>query len=434
MAQTPINVQTSSNVKTTVPIKHTFVSIPPASTLQELRDGVNSTLERYASSVNRQLANISTTLVGLPTIQTIGQQIQSALQTSQGTGTSVTIGSATTIINSNTTTIISSGGTGVGTGTMVSVTGVEFGPRYSDAQFSEHTTIELNPVFSFSTSTFPTDATFWVNFADGRGDTWIGPATFTNTGIGLTFDYFVPVDTAQTTWTVKGIGGDFWEHDVVPPGAVSGTFTVAAVGTCPPTDCTGIHFVPDPQTLVIPRYAPNGNSWNWNFYQLVFSQPSHAQDPAYFASRVTVQKGWAQSGGSGVVTGTATLTGTGFVSGQVGYDLHIGGVLTTIQTYVSPTVVTFKPTVGISNGSGLTWEVWNPAPDYEGNDDAFMGVFYKGRSIQMFQSISSLYGDNAGTVATLNGTPVPNWTYPAVLNSDGSSNLYRNPGSRVDEF
>ena len=207
---------------------------------------------------------------------------------------------------------------------------------------------------------------------------------------------------------------------------------VQSVGTCPPTDCTGIHFTINPASGDYAFYTANGNSWNWDPYQLQWSQPSQSQDPAYFASRVTVQKGHTSGGSNGIVTGTATLTGTGFTSGQVGYDIHISGILTTIVSYVSATVVTFVPQAGISNGASITYEVWNPASDWEGANDPFMGSFYLGRSWKLFSNpLASQQGNGPGSLVTIVGDNPANWTYPSLLNSDGTTNLNRTYRFRV---
>jgi len=97
MPNQPANVPVLTSASTYVPIKHTFVNIPPSATIQELRDNTVSSLQRLVDRINNQLKNIqvsvstnqlSSTTAQQQVLNTINQISQATAQTNLLQGTS----------------------------------------------------------------------------------------------------------------------------------------------------------------------------------------------------------------------------------------------------------------------------------------------------------------------------------------------------------
>jgi len=319
---------------------------------------------------------------------------------------------------------------------VVSVACSEIGPRYQDNNGALHTVLQITP--SFGHTVFPTEISIWINYDDGSGvHGWGGnPFTITNPGDSITIGdqtigtdgiknagpIWVPTNPNQTSWTVYCISG--WVRTFTPPGAaVSVNFTVPAIGICPANDITDAQFVPDPATGDILTYGVAlPGVYFWAPYQIQWTQPSITDDINYWFSGFTIQKGVATTGTCTITGGTDLVATAGsFTSSQVGYTIHVNGVQSAINTFISATHVTL--TTAVSIGVGQAFEVWNPAPDFEGvNDDPSQ---YFGRWVTdtgaLSGSVSGLY---PGLVSILGDNP-PDWGDPPLTNPDGTPNIYR---------
>jgi hypothetical protein len=235
-----------------------------------------------------------------------------------------------------------------------------------------------------------------------------------------------PGNTAWEMAALLGFPGDAGQltrSQIAALGATFASFTVTAVGACLATDVTGAAFNLNPLTSHAMDYAlADPGIYLWDFYQLQFTQPTLLTDENYWFTFLTVQKGHTVSGTgtvSGGVTFTKTSGATPFTASMPGNEIHVNGVLNQIQAYVSPTVVTL--TYAAANGAGQSYEVWVPAADREGVDEAPYGI-YRGRWVTdsgQFQGTVSV----PGTTVYLNGAQPANWTMPPVHNPDGSPNL-----------
>ena len=320
------------------------------------------------------------------------------------------------------------------------VTGAEIGPRYQDENQGLHTVVGLTP--TIANNQYPQDVTLWINYGDGRGNVWqgwftistagqqiqIGAQTLGSDGVRLSGTIWVPANTSQGTWTVYAIAGTV-NNGPVPAGAVSSTFTVTPVGACAANDVTNAVFVPNPTTGDRISYALyNPGTYCWDYYELQYNAPSVAVDFNYWFSMCSVQKGYPQTG-TGTVSGGTTLTdaSTTFTAAQVGNDIHVAGVLTTIASYVSAHVITLK--AAQPNGSGIAYEIFNPAPDYEGaNEDPQLN--YLGRRFFSSPQIQGLGATQVPLISSYGANPA-NWTIPLAKNVNGTINLYRTYRFRI---
>lgn len=254
---------------------------------------------------------------------------------------------------------------------LASVAGIE---RVGSLFFGADTLIRWGLKVTIILTALPAEHE-WVNFEISLddGDTWqyVSRQPITSqyqeysditTPGGPDFQRFMPDH--QATCRVRcfvGTGG----ASTPPTGAmVSAPFTVAGYTTCPATDITNAHFLIDPITGDPCQYnLSSPGVWDWNYYEIDWTQPTTASDPSYWFSCITVQKGYEDEGGT-----------------------------------------------------------WHPAPDPEGKDEA--SDLYHGRWII---DSGAIQGDVSipGSTVMLRGDWPPNWLFPPFTNIDGSPNLYR---------
>lgn len=317
-----------------------------------------------------------------------------------------------------------------------SVSGAEIGPVYQDSNQGLHTVIALTPVVSGGQ--LPMVVTFAIDFADGRGpvlqgwttfsapgESWVlGQATASTPGTSGAGSIWVPTDPTHGTWTVYAAPGaiDNVADLLASPSLVGATFTVAVAQACLPSDCTNIEFIPNPATGDTMNYVLGGNGqYDWIFNELDFLQPTATYDPYYQYALLTVQKGYASTG-SGAISGGVNLhdAGATFTAGQVGNVIHVAGTWALIAGFTDSTHVVLS--VSFATG-GYSYEIWNPAPDYEGANEDQDLLFY-GRNFATSGDPNGGPEVLGSTVQVIGDNP-PDWTFPPPTNPDGSTNLYR---------
>ena len=152
-----------------------------------------------------------------------------------------------------------------------------------------------------------------------------------------------------------------------------------------------------------------------------------AVTPAYPGTYTATPSNPISTTTSGAGSGcTLHVPALGF-GNQVGNDIHIGGVLTTITGFTSSTIITFAPVAGIVNGASQAYEIWNPSPDYEGANNANgPGIvpYYLGRQIADSGGLSPTDNSVPGSTVQLFGSAADAWNLPAVHNADGTTYLY----------
>lgn len=331
---------------------------------------------------------------------------------------------------------------------MTSISAREIGPRYQDSKQGLHTIVGITPVLA--SPVYPQEVTLWLDMGRGK-DIWQGFFTVERTGqefvigegmwvtagnrrtnrFGIKlFDddagtIWVPTNPAEGTWVVKGATGHVNDGvDADAEGAVSASFSVPPVGACLANGVTDCVFLTNPQTgAPITYFSYNPGQWAWMYYCIHWTTPALSFDNAFWFSFLTVQKGYTQTA-TGTVTGGTTLTTTvvTFSAGQIGCDIHVAGVLTTIAAYVSPTQVTLSSVQ--PNGSGKSIEIWNLAPDTEGvNEDK--DKHYLGRKFCSSPQLQNPSAVTYGEVIDSFGADPANWTIPMSKNKDGSPYVYR---------
>jgi hypothetical protein len=301
-----------------------------------------------------------------------------------------------------------------------SITASEIGPKYISNGII-YSTFSLVPVVT--NNQVPMNVGLWVDFDDGNGYKWIALVNFKTVGQAYTFDYPSPINPTQINWKVAASVETLVPTNIPPVGYVFSNFTVSPVGSCLSTDITNAHFIEDPATSDIIDYALSGSgNYDWSPYQLDWSQPQTSYDINYWRSFVTLQKGYATTGSATITSNVdvVAMSGTFSVS-QVGYLFYVNGIENQIATYVNSTHITLVNPV--SNGA-ISWEIWNPAPDYWGGNDnsaLYHGILFADSGV--VQGVAE--NDNLGTIVTINGSNQPNLPFPVLTNPDGSSNLYR---------
>ena len=355
-------------------------------------------------------------------------------------------------------------------GSSIGVSAIDLNQPWRDTNGAVHKAFRITPVLSGG---YPQIVTFLLDLANGSGPFLLGWWPVTSPGWTLDIgspdsdidNIFYPTDPTQTPWTIYAItsanqspvipfdSGETYSQDALvlsggvlylslrngnlanPPSSsptwwlvvASSTFTVATALPCPANDITGAQFNLNPQGNTIQYVLSNPGVYNWNFFQIQWTQPTFGIDPSYWVSFITVQKGKSQNGTCTVTSGVnvSSLSGFTFSSGQVGYPITLGGIGFKISTYVSPTQATISAQPGSSistatNGSGIPVEVWNPAPDPEGSDN-FPGLYW-GRRISDSGSLTGTVGATTSpTTVVLNGDWPPDWTDPWVANPNDPS-------------
>ena len=303
---------------------------------------------------------------------------------------------------------------------ITGVTGAETGSRTSDQFGSTSLTVRVSPVLTAGAT--GNIITVWLSTDGGSTWTWINWYSVTGTTPVIDIQRLA-ANSASTTWRVAVALGAINSAIALPSTAVqSSNFSVAGLTAPIAGGITSISFVNYPGTSDKIKYGINSvgvPTWGW--YALQMTLPSVATDPYFWFARFTTQKGWAAAG-VGTVSGGTTLTktsGEDFLSSDVGKEIHVAGVRTTIAGYTSATVVTLTAT--LANGSGKAFEVWRPSLDYEGIERQFAdsgvvtgGVAGQGQTI-------AFYGPGASNA----------WTFPPAYNLDGTANKYRKFRARV---
>jgi len=334
-----------------------------------------------------------------------------------------------------------SGGSGGGGGTTpeiaipVAVAVTEpAGQRYYDANQVLHTALQITP--TVGNTTFPVTVTIWIDFDDGNGYIWQGP--FNVPTNGQPFDIgqgsadqpgtvLVPLNLANVNWNIA-MSHETGYTTTLPTDAVTTPFTISAAGYCPASDVSGATFVANSLGATLQYQLTEPGIYYWNYYEIDWVQPTFAIDPNYWSSIITVQKGRSLNV-TGTVTGGTTVTVTSGtipapVANQAPYDIHANGELAQMATWTNSTHIVLATPV--TNGGPATINVWIPSPvtasDSEGAD--FDIRLFRGRPITDSGALTGKNGPSGGTVK-LKGDIPPDWTFPPVLNTDGSANVYR---------
>jgi hypothetical protein len=258
---------------------------------------------------------------------------------------------------------------------VTAVTASEVGPKYQDEKAGLHTTIGVIPVIDTDYSS-PRTVTIWFDFGDGNivWQGWyslssagqvvrIGDSTLSTDGTRKSGDIWVPANTAQGAWKVY-CGAGRIDNGVNATAYRVFSFTVTPVTACLPNGTTNCQFVNDPSTsnpIVYSLWDPG--IWYWGYFELTWQPPSIAQDPNFWFSMITVQKGAV-----------------------------IGGV-------------------------------WTPAPDSEGVNEDPTGNFL-GRVHDQILQLPGLANDQVSIMKKFGPKPA-NWVIPVAQNPDGSPNPYR---------
>lgn len=263
---------------------------------------------------------------------------------------------------------------------VTSVTGSEVGPKYQDEKQGLHTSVGIIPVIDEDYSV-PRTVTIWLDFGDGTpvwqgwfaltfsGETVrIGDATLGTDGVRKSGDIWVPANTAMGTWQVW-CGSGRLDKGVNPNAYAHSSFTVIPVAACSPTGTTNAHFVNNPDSsnpgfntpFVYSKYDPG--IWYWEYFELSWQPPTLAQEPNYWFTLLTVQKG------------------------------HWDGT------------------------------TWTPAPDSEGRSDDPMGQ-YVGRVMDEVVLASGI-DPTAIAIMSKYGANPATWKIPPAQNPDFSTNVYR---------
>jgi hypothetical protein len=258
---------------------------------------------------------------------------------------------------------------------VTSVTASEVGPKYQDEKQGLHTSIGVVPVIDHDYSS-PRTVTLWFDFGTGNPiwQGWysltgpgqvirIGDSTLGTDGVRKSGDIWVPANTAQGSWVVY-CGAGHIDNGVNPSAYKSYRFTVVPVAPCLPNGTTQCQFLSDPATSDPIDYAKwDPGIWYWGYYCLTWVPPALANDPNYWFTMITVQKG-------------ATIGG-----------------------------------------------VWTPAPDSEGiNEDPHLN--FLGRVHVQVMQLPGVANDQSATIKKFGPQP-SNWVIPAAINDDLSPNVYR---------
>lgn len=258
---------------------------------------------------------------------------------------------------------------------VLSVSASEVGPKYQDVKAGLHTTVGVIPVIDHDYSS-PRTVTIWFDFGDGV-QVWqgwyaltsagqvvrIGDSTLGTDGTRRSGDIWVPANAAQGNWTVW-CGPGRIDKGVSPTGYATFAFTVVPVTSCLPNGTTQCQFVNDPTSgnpIIYSLWDPG--IWYWEYYELTWLPPSIAQDPNFWFSMITVQKG-------------ATISGT-----------------------------------------------WTPAPDSEGIN-ADPNLNFLGRVHDQILQLPGLANDQVSTMRKFGARPAT-WVIPPAQNPDMSTNVYR---------
>jgi hypothetical protein len=258
---------------------------------------------------------------------------------------------------------------------VTSVTAAEVGPKYQDTNQGLHTSVGITPVIDADYSS-PRTVTIWLDFGTGVAiwQGWytltgpgqsirIGDATLGTDGVRKSGNIWVPANTAQGNWVCYCAAGHI-DNGINPSPYKKSAFTVTPVTSCLPNGTTQAQFVPDPTTsvpIIYSKYDPG--VWYWEYYELTFVPPTLAQDPNYWFTLVTVQKG-------------ATIGG-----------------------------------------------VWTPAPDAEGiNEDPFQ--HFLGRAHAQINQLPGISGGQTSILRKFGNRPAT-WVIPVAQNADFSPNPYR---------
>jgi hypothetical protein len=258
---------------------------------------------------------------------------------------------------------------------VTSVTASEVGPKYQDEKQGLHTVIGVIPVIDHDYSS-PRTVTVWFDFGDGT-PVWqgwyaltvagevvrIGDPTLGTDGVRKAGDIWVPANVSMGSWQVW-CGAGRIDKGINPGAYVHYSFTVVPVQACSPTGTTGAQFVTNPATgdqIVYSKYDPG--IWYWEYYELQWQPPTLAQEPNYWFTLITVQKG-------------AIISGT-----------------------------------------------WTPAPDAEGRNDDPTGQ-YVGR---VHDEVVLAPGTDPTAVAIMKkfGSNPATWVIPPAQNPDLTTNVYR---------
>src|SRR5215471_4225826 len=259
---------------------------------------------------------------------------------------------------------------------VLSVTGSEVGPKSQDEKAGLHTVVGIIPVIDADYSS-PRTVTLWLDFADGKGPIWqgwyalkiagqvvrIGDSHLGTDGVRKAGDIWVPANTAQGNWKVY-CGPGRIDKGISATAYPFGAFTVVPVGPCSPTGTTQAHFVNTPATgdpINYSLYYPG--IWRWEYYELTWIPPTLAQEPDYWFTMVTIQKG-------------ATIGG-----------------------------------------------VWTPAPDPEGVNEDPTGKWIGRAHVEVMQ-LPGIANDQTAVMQKFGANPAT-WVIPPAQNSDGSTNVYR---------
>ena len=328
--------------------------------------------------------------------------------------------------------------------------------------------------------TWPGNICMWIDKSDGAGKVFQGwlpiSATSRTVYIGLptaaitgapqseidrlgmqnaqTTGVQHPPTTGDQTWTMYLAPWSQLINDTAacPATAISQIFTAVSIAPVSATAITGIQFVPNPATYEVSAnpmqylidYVQVNNGYQSVPHELDWTQPDLGICPDYFYSFPTVQKGYSTTG-NGTVTGGVNLhstSGAGFTTGavsesgggsQIGFVIHVNGVWNTIAAYVDSTHVTLStPT---ADGTGLSYEIWNRAPDDEGvNSDpnlatpydvSMAGAVFFGRKFTDSGELTPGGNSIPGTLVQYFGGQPPDWGDPIQNLPDGTPYLYR---------
>ena len=323
-----------------------------------------------------------------------------------------------------------------GVGAALTILAVDLAEPWRDVMGDLFTVLQYT--VNISVGTAPMLFTTWLDVADGNGPQLQGCFTATTTSwsmvigqLGSPVQMPYPLITTQTPWTVYASPGNI-QSALPPAGSASCSFAVATAQVCLATDVTGAIFNQNPKTLDVMDYTGTGAAgMYWDPYQLQWVLPTIMADPSCMKTFITRQKGYASTGTGTVTTvgGVSTLQSTAgvtFTTAQVGYLIHTGSdPENRIATYVDSHHVTLQNTA--TNGTGLAFEVWNPAPDSEGGNDTASngGTIYHGMMVTDSGCYIGIDGGTTAMTVTYDGDWPPDQTLPPAINADGSANLYR---------
>lgn len=313
-------------------------------------------------------------------------------------------------------------------GLIPTVTFVEdIAKRYFDPTSKAlHTFITVIPNFPTSTPV-GSPMSLWFDEANGAGYQYILTNSYPGPGFAFDVDVLVPLDPTQGNWKGAVSSGIFGAGDPPPAGAAFNTFTVTTATAVSPASISAIQFVNNPVSGDPFNYDQgDAGIYTWGIYQLEWTQPTKAVDPYYLASFFTIELGHATTGIATITGGVnlAVTSGATFTSGQVGYEIHVnnGSVVsaTTIATFVDANHVTL--TDSVPNGTGQTFEVWNPAPTPNGQNQSpiLADPPWKGGFVA---SSDQLGASGYGSQVVYRSPIPPPWGVIPPLNYDGTTNL-----------